>query len=61
MIVCSSEGEEKSHFASKLHLYQQHYTPMQSVSTYQDYLKSKFLRTPKHSRGVFASEVDDEK
>ena len=47
MIICSNEGEEKSHFISKLHLFKRHYVCPSDPQEYQNYLLTKFTRQSK--------------
>ena len=64
VIVCTNEGEERSHFISKLHAYQQQYTPIHTISDFCMYLKSKFTTissAQKQFKGLLACSVDHER
>ncbi len=43
MILCSKEGEDKSHMVSKLLLYKKSIVLKHSKSEYQAYLKNHFI------------------
>ena len=64
VIVCTNEGEERSHFISKLHAHQQQYTPIHTIADFCTYLKSKFTTTSpaqKLFKGLLACSVDHER
>ena len=64
VIVCTNEGEERSHFISKLHAHQQQYTPIHTIADFCMYLKSKFTTTSpaqKQFKGKLACNVDHER
>ena len=53
MILCSKEGEEKSHIVSKLLLYKKSFVLKHSQQEYQAYLKNHFV----YGAGHFCSEA----
>ena len=63
VIICANEGEEKSHYISKLHAHQQQYTSMYTIDDFCTYLKSKFTTLPaqKLFKGKSACIVDHER
>eukprot|EP00731_Ephydatia_muelleri_P024235 Em0016g506a len=63
VIVCTNEGEERSHFISKLHAHQQQYAPIHTIADFCTYLKFKFTTTTsaqKLFKGLLACSVDHE-
>ncbi len=60
MIICSNEGEEKSHFISKLKLCRQPFVPMETLKDYKKYLSDHFVQQLPEA-GISASKIDHEK
>ncbi len=63
MIICSNEGEEKSHFISKLKLHRQHFVPKETLEDYKKYLSDHFTGRVQQlpEAGISASTIDHEK
>ncbi len=63
MIICSNEGEEKSHFISKLKLHRQPFVPKENLADYKKYLTDHFTghvqQLPEVS--ISASTINQEK
>ena len=62
VIICSNEGEEKSHFISKLKLHRQPFVPKETVKDYKKYLADHFTGHAQLTGvGISASKIDHEK
>ena len=61
VIICSNEGQDKSHMVSKLQLYKRPVTSVYSPKEFSDYLKSHFTDRRQTDYGISASDVDLEK
>ncbi len=61
VIICSNEGQDKSHMVSKLQLYKRPVTSVYSPKEFSDYLKSHFAQRRHTDYGILASDVDPEK
>ncbi len=63
VIICSNEGEEKSHFISKLKLHRQPFVLIENLKDYKKYLSDHF--SGRHQQlpevGISASTIDHEK
>ncbi len=63
MIICSNEGEGKSHFISKLKVHKQPFVPKENLKDYKKYLSDHFTgRVQQLSEvSISASAIDHEK